>query len=335
MDTATATDPSNEVVHESVVQEVNEPLDTFPIECPEGEHRIQTPWSWWFDTKLKSSDGKISPDAFRANLKHVGTVHSIEQFAKYYHSLKKPTEMPVDSNLHLMRYNTPPMWEPFPLGGCWLIKISSKNQNPDEEGPGSPNWMWERLLFAAIGENFATPDMIGVSLSIRKSGTIISIWNLNEMDNQSTRLAIGERIKELVQLPHSATIEYKYHGISMKDRSSFKNARPYLIVAATETKTAPVMELPPAAAQSDTQNQTSSGATETPASAAWSEMAATPKTSSPTKPETNEAEPVAIPVEDDSNPEPEASAPAAPAERSQPAKLSFAEMAKRNAANGK
>lgn len=31
---------------------MNEPLETFEVECAEGEHDLQTPWSWWFDKKV-------------------------------------------------------------------------------------------------------------------------------------------------------------------------------------------------------------------------------------------------------------------------------------------
>lgn len=293
----------------SIPTVVNEPLDAFPVECPEGEHALQSPWSWWFDKKLKAPSGTvISDEDFKANMQRIGTVHSIEQFASYYRNCKKPADLPTDCNLHLMRYNTLPMWESFPLGGCWLVKISSKGAKHEA------NWMWERLLFSAIGEAFESPDMIGVGLSIRSKGIVLSVWNLNE-ESQSTRFVIGEKLKEIVQLPQYATIEYKCHNMSMRDRSSFRNARPYLIVAAEEQQQstqAPVMQLPPAAAQ------TSTGAAPAPAEAA--------------APETPAADEVPVP-EPETAPEPApASAETSAEEPKEPAKLSFAEMAKRKSA---
>lgn len=311
----------------------NQPLETFPVECPEGEHALQTPWSWWFDKKIKAPAGAIlSEHDFKANMQRIGTVHSVEQFASYYQHCKKPTELSTDTNLHLMRYNTYPMWEPFPLGGCWLIKISTKGAKQDDNSPGSINWMWERLLFSTIGELFADPDMIGVSLAVRPKGIVLSIWNLNQSESQSCRFAIGEKIKEIVELPQYATIEYKFHGMSMKDRSSFRNARPYLIVAAETNQAAPAMQLPPASVPANTTDDTaapvhSSGAWGKPAAAAPEpEAPASPVVAAAAAPEEPAPEPAAAPEEE---------APVAAADDSkgkEPAKLSFAEMAKRNQA---
>jgi len=50
------------------------------------------------------------------------------------------------------------MWEDSPLGGIWIAKIK-KDDNIDK--------MWERMLFALIGEQFGEPNIIGVSLSLR------------------------------------------------------------------------------------------------------------------------------------------------------------------------
>jgi len=320
---------------------MNQPLETFPVECPEGEHALQTPWSWWFDKKPKASPGcEISEEEFKANLKRIGTVHSVEQFATYYRHCKKPLELATDCNLHLFRYKTYPMWEPFPRGGCWLIKIASKNLKVDHKSPGSANWMWERLLFATIGEVFSDPDMIGVSLSVRPKGIVLSVWNLNDTDSQSNRFAIGEKLREIVQLPQYATIEYKLHGMSMKDRSSFRNARPYLIVAAEPSHApsqAPAMQLPPAAMPAANISDAPSSKPN-PNAAAWAPPAAAwvpPATSEAAAP----AEDLIVAEEEEEAPEDAAPAAAqaeedAPAESEdsdkEPTKLSFAEMAKRS-----
>eukprot|EP00656_Telonema_subtile_P055291 TRINITY_DN8501_c0_g1_i2.p1 TRINITY_DN8501_c0_g1~~TRINITY_DN8501_c0_g1_i2.p1 ORF type:complete len:340 (-),score=105.63 TRINITY_DN8501_c0_g1_i2:282-1301(-) len=315
--------------------EANQPLEAFPVECPEGEHALQTPWSWWFDKKMKAPAGAILSEAdFKANMHRIGTVHSVEQFASYYQHCKKPTELGTDSNLHLMRYNTYPMWEPFPLGGCWLIKVSTKGVKVDDNSHGSPNWMWERLLFSTIGELFADPDMIGVSLSVRPKGVVFSIWNLNESESQSCRFAIGEKIKQIVELPQYATIEYKYHGMSMKDRSSFRNARPYLIVAA-ETNQASSMQLPPASVPEGQATIETNSTVPNAAAPAWvkpAEAEAEPEAEAEAAPAVEEEEAPPAEVEAAAPVPEETEAPAADEEDKEPAKLSFAEMAKRNQA---
>eukprot|EP00658_Telonema_sp_P-2_P012749 TRINITY_DN1484_c0_g1_i4.p1 TRINITY_DN1484_c0_g1~~TRINITY_DN1484_c0_g1_i4.p1 ORF type:complete len:339 (-),score=79.25 TRINITY_DN1484_c0_g1_i4:345-1361(-) len=313
---------------------LNQPLETFPVECSEEEHALQSPWSWWFDKKMKAPAGTIlSEEDFKANMKKLGTIHSVEQFARYYQNCKKPHELPVDTNLHLMRYNTLPMWECFPLGGCWLIKVNTRGAKMDDDSPGSPNWMWEQLLFSAIGEAFGSPDMIGVSLAVRPKGMVFSVWNLNEHDSQSSRFSIGEKLREIIQLPQYATIEYKYHNMSMRDRSSFRNARPYLIVAA-EPQTADQLPPAPATNQTAAPIHTPSVSADVFKPSAWGVTnKGQPEPASDAEPQVSGQEPAPDEASEPTEPtETEAETPQQPDEgdAKEPAKLSFAEMAKRS-----
>jgi translation initiation factor 4E len=295
----------------------NQPLETFEVECAEGEHELQTPWSWWFDKKMKTNGADLTAEAFKANFQHLGTVHSVEQVLRYYKNLAKPSALPNDTNLHLMRFNTYPMWESFPLGGCWLIKFTkqkaAKGAENLEHYNSAIDYIWEKLVYSAIGEAFADPEMIGVGLSIRPKGVVLSVWNLNQTD--SSKFAIGEKVKEIAQNQPFFTLEYKYHDHSMRDRSSFRNARPYIIVA-TEANPAP-KALP--------------AVPEPPVEAAEPEAPAAPPSPLQSKPaEATEpaAEPEAAPAATAA--EAAGAEPVEPAaESAEPKKMSFAEMAKR------
>merc|ERR1711998_808256 len=122
-----------------------------------------------------------------------------------------------------MRYRGLPMWECYPEGGCWLIKTRKT---------GDINRMWESLLFASLGETFCDPAVVGVGLSTRPRGNVLSVW-INDNSN-ATRLNIGEKLNQVLDLGENATIEYKPHHSSMKDRSTFRNARAYKLVATGE-----------------------------------------------------------------------------------------------------
>jgi len=96
--------------------------------------------------------------------------------------------------------------------------------------------MWELLLLAAVGEAFADPDMVGVGLSTRPKGNILTVWTAD--NSNETKLAIGEKLNQILDLSAGATIEYKPHHSSMKDRSTFRNARAYRLVATGQAEDA-------------------------------------------------------------------------------------------------
>jgi len=107
------------------------------------------------------------------------------------------------------------MWETFPKGGCFIKKIKKIEDN-------MLGRMWEELLFATIGEFFEDPDVVGVVLSIRPKEDALSIWN-KDHQNLSLRFKIGEKLKEIWELPMDSQIEYKNHSASMKDRSTYRS----------------------------------------------------------------------------------------------------------------
>ena len=67
-------------------------------------------------------------------------------------------------------------------GGRWTLRVSK----------GYANKLWEDLILAMIGEQFADENEInGIVLSIRAQGDQISIWNRNGHNKE-----IVERIKQ-------------------------------------------------------------------------------------------------------------------------------------------
>lgn len=98
-------------------------------------------------------------------------------------------------------------------------------------GPSVLGKMWQDIVLAFIGEQFAEPDVVGISVCIRKSEDLISVWNTDNR-NENIRFGIGEKMKEVLDLEPSTVIEYKAHAESMQDLSTFRNTKAYVFAAA-------------------------------------------------------------------------------------------------------
>lgn len=185
---------------------------------PPHETPLETAWTFWYDRK--TSDRKES-DQYMEGLKQLGSFNTIEGFYRHYTYLLRPSEFPRDHNVLLFRRGYRPMWEEFPEGGCWIIRIKRKVST------SYINCMWESLLLACIGEAFEMPDVVGCVLSTRLKDDVLSVWNLSNRDTPA-RFRIGEKLKEVLDLEMNALIQYKDHMQSLQDYSTYKNAKNYM-----------------------------------------------------------------------------------------------------------
>jgi len=187
-------------------------------EYPSAEVPLETAWTFWYDKK--TSDKKES-DQYMEGLKQLGSFNTIEGFYQHYTWLFRPNELPRDHNVLLFRRGYKPMWEEFPEGGCWIIRIKRKVSQ------SYVNRMWENLLIACIGEAFEMPDVVGCVLSTRLKDDVLSVWNVSNRDTQA-RFRIGEKLKEVLDLDMNALIQYKDHMQSLQDYSTYRNAKNYM-----------------------------------------------------------------------------------------------------------
>lgn len=195
-----------------------EDLRVVEDQYPPSETPLETAWTFWYDKK--TSDRKES-EQYMEGLKQLGSFNTIEGFYRYYSYLLRPSDLPRDHNVLLFRKGYRPMWEEFPEGGCWIIRIKRKaSQN-------YVNRMWENLLLAFIGEEFELPDVVGCVLSTRLKDDVLSVWNLTNRDN-TARFRIGEKLKEVLGLDMNALIQYKDHMQSLQDYSTYRNAKLYM-----------------------------------------------------------------------------------------------------------
>ncbi|KAK8807181.1 hypothetical protein WA158_003940 [Blastocystis sp. Blastoise] len=194
----------------------------------EGEHKLETSWSFWYDRKIMRGEQK----EYKNNLKLLGTFDTIEDFWRYYVHLRRPSAMDKDMNYYLFRGTTLPAWESYPDGGCWILKVKKTS--------GVLGKLWQDLCFATIGEEFEEPNVVGVMLARRGKEDMVSVWNSGNMSFSS----IGERLKEILGLDPSTVIEYKMHQQSLIDGSTFRNAQAYVFAAKPTAAVAAPEEAP-------------------------------------------------------------------------------------------
>lgn len=117
------------------------------------------------------------------------------------------------------------MWESYPLGGCWILKV--------RKSQGVLGKLWQDLLFGAIGELFEEPGVVGVTVATRSKVDMVSVWN-NDNRNPQVRFNIGDKLRKILNLDSKTTIEYKFHQKSMADKSTFCNADAFVFAEKNE-----------------------------------------------------------------------------------------------------
>jgi translation initiation factor 4E len=69
-------------------------------------------------------------------------------------------------------------------------------------------------VLAAIGGQFSS-DLCGLVVSVRGSEDIIHVWNRSN-SNAKNNFSIRDTIKECLELPVDASLEYKAHVLALK-----------------------------------------------------------------------------------------------------------------------
>jgi len=189
-----------------------------------GEHKLQGQWAFWF---AKGSNFKDATD-YLNSLSKLGSFSTVESFWKLYVHLKRPSVLENGIQLSMMR-DTPhniPMWEYFPNGGCWILKIKKKRDG----GVSVLGKMWQDLVVGTIGEQFEEPDVQGISLYIRKTEDLLIVWN-SDSRNEKVTFGIGQKMKMILDLEPTTIVQYKHAINCVQDHSTFRNAKAYVFSA--------------------------------------------------------------------------------------------------------
>lgn len=187
------------------------------------EHRLETSWSLWYDKKMARRASGGPKQSYKDNLRMMGSFKTLEEFWRFYVHLKRPSDLVRDVNLYLFREGCTPMWEEFPDGGCWILKVKKHT--------GVLSKMWQDLVLGAIGECFEEPGVVGVALAIRTGNDMLSVWHRNNA-NEGTKFFIGEKLKTILNLDKDILVEYKTFKKASTDKSTYSNTQAYVFAAA-------------------------------------------------------------------------------------------------------
>ncbi|XP_045460573.1 eukaryotic translation initiation factor 4E type 2 [Harmonia axyridis] len=180
--------------------------DLGPVEYPPGEHRLQHPYCLWFSRR--PSRLQQGTEGYSQSLRLVGQVGTVEQWWALYSHIVRLQDIAPHRDVHLFKKGIMPMWEDPAnrKGGKWVIRL--------RKDYGSR--AWENLCLAMLGEQFmAGNEICGVVVSTRYQECLLNIWNRTASDMVTTN-RIRDALKRLLNMPASATMEYKVHSDCLK-----------------------------------------------------------------------------------------------------------------------
>jgi hypothetical protein len=66
------------------------------VERQEGDHLLQTAWSFWYDQKQVRSKVLIKPSDYKGSIIKLGTFDSVEGFWKVFCYMKRPSILEIN-----------------------------------------------------------------------------------------------------------------------------------------------------------------------------------------------------------------------------------------------
>jgi len=173
---------------------------------------LHTAWTFWLDRPVHNA----SMAEYKANLKKIYTVSTVQGFWSVYHHIPEIFELKLRTYYHLMREEKEPLWEDPSLarGGVWRIKCPKRETSR----------VWKELLLAAIGEQFCDDvhngdDVCGLSVSPMEKDDLIQIWNVRSDDVEQSKVL--DKVHKLLPDVRFNAEFYKPH----QTHSAFEGAR--------------------------------------------------------------------------------------------------------------
>ncbi|KAI3523221.1 hypothetical protein L1887_01279 [Cichorium endivia] len=181
-------------------------------ELKAGLHPLKNKFVFWY---TRRTPGVRTQTSYEDNIKQIMDFSTVEGFWVCYCHLARPSSLPSPTDLHLFKQGIRPLWEDSANcnGGKWIIRFKKAVSGR----------FWEDLVLALVGDQLDYSDNIcGIVLSVRFNEDILSVWNRNASDNQVV-MALRDKIKRHLKLPHGYVMEYKPHDASLRDNSSYRN----------------------------------------------------------------------------------------------------------------
>ncbi|KAJ7041451.1 translation initiation factor eIF4e [Mycena alexandri] len=219
-------------------------------------HPLRNTWVFWFRQQRSPGNKIIS---YEEGIKRVAAFGSVESFWALHTHLTPPSLLTPTTDYLLFHSGVQrPVWEdPLNIGGGkWIIRLRKGVADRVWEGllcavvgdafaecrdpPPRANWedsdddttpSAEPSHADESGEsvgddldvNEGQPEICGVTISVRQSEDIVSLWNRVDRD-VTVRERIRDTLRQVLNLPASTIMEYKSNNDSMQDKSSFRNS---------------------------------------------------------------------------------------------------------------
>lgn len=164
------------------------------------KHTLVSGWVFWYSDKTRPTDNLQAAIRYEENLKPLALCRSVEEFFSAYCYLKRASGLKAECNLHFFREGTTPMWEYFPNGGCWILKLNRRL------GLANIDKYWESILFACVGEELGD-KAVGAVISMRRGEALLQVW----LSNVSEKDVVSGKIRSLLGLRREFPFYFKEH----------------------------------------------------------------------------------------------------------------------------
>lgn len=172
-------------------------------------HPLQRPWTLFGDTKHAVASSPVIPKANAANytstISRVGTVTSIEAFARLMNWCKRPSLLLNGANVSFFRDEINPTWEDAAntKGGKWTILLKAKSAARVDE-------FWCNLLLALVGEQIEPEEFVtGAVCSVRDRGHRVQIW-VKDRSNVDQINQVGKMLAELLGIADGQNVSMEF-----------------------------------------------------------------------------------------------------------------------------
>ena len=176
-------------------------------------------WTLWYDSRSESSEEARS-GYFGDRLGKVCDMRAIDTANQYNVYMNVPDTLPRGSTLYVFRDQVRPMWESFPDGGCWTVKLS--------RGDDRLKSSWEKLVEGCLRDGLGSLNVAGIVLGSRPRDFSISVW-LVSGKSSSHRFEILGNLKNALHLREGDILQYKDFEDSIRDDSTKLNAVTYRV----------------------------------------------------------------------------------------------------------
>jgi len=161
------------------------------------------------------SAGSKSDDNYEDRLVKLHTIGDVKSFWQTFNNFDVDT-LPLRDSIHLFHLGVKPVWEDprNERGGSWTFRVPKENAKQ----------FWQEVCLLAIGEKLQNAvesnrlhfrdDICGVSLSVRFSSTLITIWNRDAEHKEGVERILKTVLDALPSelTPREGSYYYKRHS---------------------------------------------------------------------------------------------------------------------------